>query len=149
MSPRITALTDTRAITDFDLYLFGEGTLHRAFEKLGAHRGDDQSHHESPPPTVGPPDDQQDQQDGQAFRPHGGANLGGHVQRRGAKPMQPGQDGDVQLHGCLLPDLVRQRGEEIQEDDSATQTRHSTRTLDRKKFNASARVCSWCARTYG
>jgi len=31
-------MTDTRVITDFDLYLFGEGTLHRAFEKLGAHR---------------------------------------------------------------------------------------------------------------
>ena len=25
-------------LTDFDLYLFGEGTQHRAFEKLGAHR---------------------------------------------------------------------------------------------------------------
>jgi 1,4-alpha-glucan branching enzyme len=31
-------MTDTRVLTDFDLYLFGEGTLHRAFEKLGAHR---------------------------------------------------------------------------------------------------------------
>ncbi len=25
-------------LTEFDLYLFGEGTLHRAYEKLGAHR---------------------------------------------------------------------------------------------------------------
>ena len=25
-------------LTEFDLHLFGEGTLHRAFEKLGAHR---------------------------------------------------------------------------------------------------------------
>jgi 1,4-alpha-glucan branching enzyme len=31
-------MTETRVITDFDLYLFGEGTLHRAFDKLGAHR---------------------------------------------------------------------------------------------------------------
>jgi 1,4-alpha-glucan branching enzyme len=31
-------MTDTRVLTDFDLYLFGEGTLRRAFEKLGAHR---------------------------------------------------------------------------------------------------------------
>ena len=27
-----------RVLTDFDLYLLGEGTHHRAFEKLGAHR---------------------------------------------------------------------------------------------------------------
>ena len=27
-----------RVLTDFDLHLFGEGTHHRAFEKLGAHR---------------------------------------------------------------------------------------------------------------
>src|ERR1700720_55340 len=27
-----------RILTDFDLYLLGEGTHHRAFEKLGAHR---------------------------------------------------------------------------------------------------------------
>ena len=27
-----------RVLTEFDLYLFGEGTQHRAFEKLGAHR---------------------------------------------------------------------------------------------------------------
>src|SRR5688572_30580565 len=25
-------------LTEFDLHLFGEGTLHRAFDKLGAHR---------------------------------------------------------------------------------------------------------------
>jgi len=30
-------MTETRVLTDFDLYLFGEGTLRRAFEKLGAH----------------------------------------------------------------------------------------------------------------
>src|SRR5580765_7915463 len=29
---------DSRVLTEFDLYLFGEGTLHRAFDKLGAHR---------------------------------------------------------------------------------------------------------------
>src|SRR5205085_3877755 len=27
-----------RVLTDFDLHLFGEGTHHRAYEKLGAHR---------------------------------------------------------------------------------------------------------------
>src|SRR4029079_19351992 len=27
-----------RVLTDFDLHLLGEGTHHRAFEKLGAHR---------------------------------------------------------------------------------------------------------------
>src|SRR5918911_5419616 len=27
-----------RVLTDFDLYLLGEGTHHRSFEKLGAHR---------------------------------------------------------------------------------------------------------------
>ena len=31
-------MTDTRVLSEFDLYLFGEGTLHRAFDKLGAHR---------------------------------------------------------------------------------------------------------------
>jgi 1,4-alpha-glucan branching enzyme len=31
-------MTDTRVLTEFDLYLFSEGTQHRAFEKLGAHR---------------------------------------------------------------------------------------------------------------
>ena len=28
-----------RVLTDFDLHLLGEGTHHRAFERLGAHRG--------------------------------------------------------------------------------------------------------------
>src|ERR1700757_2935854 len=27
-------------LTDYDLYLFGEGTHHRAYEKLGAHPGE-------------------------------------------------------------------------------------------------------------
>jgi 1,4-alpha-glucan branching enzyme len=30
----------TPGLTDYDLYLFGEGTHHRAFEKLGAHPGE-------------------------------------------------------------------------------------------------------------
>jgi 1,4-alpha-glucan branching enzyme len=33
------AITQTQWLTDYDLYLFGEGTHHRAYEKLGAHPG--------------------------------------------------------------------------------------------------------------
>ena len=38
--------TDTQALwlTDYDLYLFGEGTHHRAYEKLGAHIGEMDGH---------------------------------------------------------------------------------------------------------
>jgi len=32
--------TQTQWLTDYDLYLFGEGTHHRAYEKLGAHPGE-------------------------------------------------------------------------------------------------------------
>ncbi len=32
--------TETLWLTDYDLYLFGEGTHHRAWEKLGAHAGE-------------------------------------------------------------------------------------------------------------
>jgi 1,4-alpha-glucan branching enzyme len=32
--------TQTMWLTDYDLYLFGEGTHHRAYEKLGAHLGE-------------------------------------------------------------------------------------------------------------
>jgi len=34
------AYTQTLWLTDYDLYLFGEGTHHRAYEKLGAHLGE-------------------------------------------------------------------------------------------------------------
>ena len=34
----MTTSPDTRVLTEFDLYLFGEGTLRRAYDKLGAHR---------------------------------------------------------------------------------------------------------------
>jgi 1,4-alpha-glucan branching enzyme len=36
----MSTLTQTPWITDYDLYLFGEGTHHRAYEKLGAHLGE-------------------------------------------------------------------------------------------------------------
>ena len=32
--------TQTLWLTDYDLYLFGEGTHLRAYEKLGAHKGE-------------------------------------------------------------------------------------------------------------
>jgi 1,4-alpha-glucan branching enzyme len=32
--------TQTQWLTDYDLYLFGEGTHHRAYEKMGAHLGE-------------------------------------------------------------------------------------------------------------
>jgi 1,4-alpha-glucan branching enzyme len=34
------ASTETSWLTDYDLYLFGEGTHHRAYQKLGAHPGE-------------------------------------------------------------------------------------------------------------
>ena len=34
------ASTETLWLTDYDLYLFGEGTHHRAYKKLGAHQGE-------------------------------------------------------------------------------------------------------------
>jgi 1,4-alpha-glucan branching enzyme len=36
--------TQTLWLTDYDLYLFGEGTHHRAYEKLGAHPGEVDGH---------------------------------------------------------------------------------------------------------
>src|ERR1700693_4712015 len=37
-STRASSKEDSRVLTEFDLYLFGEGTLHRAFDKFAAHR---------------------------------------------------------------------------------------------------------------
>jgi 1,4-alpha-glucan branching enzyme len=37
--------TQTQWLTDYDLYLFGEGTHHRAYEKLGAHPGEMDGQH--------------------------------------------------------------------------------------------------------
>src|ERR1700733_1948193 len=36
----MTKATQTCWLTDYDLYLFGEGTHHRIYEKLGAHAGE-------------------------------------------------------------------------------------------------------------